>query len=224
MPTQADGAARSEFERAPRRRTNHAPPTAAPPKPAEATPGFSSSRKGIDNSQARRYCWGQKKRWFKFPIHPSQYQWYEPQSQLAFPGVGSDHHYAWFDNYFVDRLAIAAKWLDTHALPQAVVASTPAGSIAYHMNLRVIDMLGLNDAHIGHTSTADLGKGRAGHEKGDGKYVLSRSPDYILMGNVAVLPYPVDKERMAKKLVRKSEHELWAEPRFMTPMNSFVSS
>ncbi len=75
-------------------------------------------------------------------------------------------------------------------------------------------MLGLNDAHIGHTSTADLGKGRAGHEKGDGKYVLSRSPDYILMGNVAVLPYPVDKERMAKKLVRKSEHELWAEPRF----------
>ena len=61
MPTQADGTARSEFERAPRRRTNHAPPTAAPPKPAEATPGFSSSRKGIDNSQARRYCWGQKK-------------------------------------------------------------------------------------------------------------------------------------------------------------------
>lgn len=39
-------------------------------------------------------------------------------------------------------------------------------------------------------------------------------PDYILMGNVAVLPNPVDKERMAKKLVRKSEHELWAEPRF----------
>jgi len=75
-------------------------------------------------------------------------------------------------------------------------------------------MLGLNDAHIGHTSTADLGKGRAGHEKGDGKYVLSRLPDYVLMGNVAVLPYPVDKERMAKKLVRKSEHELWAEPRF----------
>jgi len=32
-------------------------------------PLFSSSRKGIDNSQARRYCWGQKKRWFKFPMH-----------------------------------------------------------------------------------------------------------------------------------------------------------
>src|SRR4029077_9966067 len=30
---------------APRRRTNHASPTAAPPKPAEATPRFSSSRR-----------------------------------------------------------------------------------------------------------------------------------------------------------------------------------
>ena len=29
-----------------------------------------------------------------------------------------------------------------------------------------------------------------------------------------MLLYPVDKERMAKKLVRESEHELWAEPRF----------
>ena len=67
----------------------------------------------LTTPRAWRYC--RKKRWFKFPIHPSQYQWYEPQSQLALPGVGSDHHYTWFDNYFVDRLAIAAKWLDTHA-------------------------------------------------------------------------------------------------------------
>jgi len=36
--------------------------------------------------------------------------------------------------------------------------------------------------------------------------VSTFSPDH---GHVAVLPYPVDKERMAKKL-----HTLWAEPRF----------
>jgi hypothetical protein len=30
--------------------------------------GFSSNRKGIDNSPVWRYCSGQKKRWFKFPI------------------------------------------------------------------------------------------------------------------------------------------------------------
>jgi hypothetical protein len=75
-------------------------------------------------------------------------------------------------------------------------------------------MLGLNDVHIAHTKSDSLGFGRAGHEKGDGKYVLSRSPDYILMGNVAVLPFPLDKNSMAEKLILKSEHELWDDPEF----------
>jgi hypothetical protein len=93
---------------APRRRTNHASPTAAPPKPAEATPRFSSSRNGIDNSQAWRYCCGQKKKGglnFLY-IRVSTIGTNRNRNSL-FPGVGSDHHYAWFDNYFVDRLAPA---------------------------------------------------------------------------------------------------------------------
>jgi hypothetical protein len=61
LPTLADGAARSEFERAVRSGTLSAPPTAASPKPAEATPRFSSNRKEIDNSPVPRYCSGQKK-------------------------------------------------------------------------------------------------------------------------------------------------------------------
>ncbi len=141
-------------------------------------------------------------------------RWYEPQSELNFPGLGSDHSYLWFDNYFVDRLATAAKWLEANAPPDAVVASTPAGAIGYYTNLRIIDMLGLNDLHIAHVKDVAMGTGRAGHEKGDGKYVLSRSPDYILMGNVAVLPRPLTEAEMAQKLVRKSEHEIWADPDF----------
>jgi hypothetical protein len=68
LPTGADGAARSEFERAARSGTLRAPPSAAPPKPAEATLGFSSNRKTIDIPPVQRYCSGQKKRWFKIPI------------------------------------------------------------------------------------------------------------------------------------------------------------
>jgi hypothetical protein len=68
LPTQADGAARSEFERAARSGTLRAPPTTTPPKPAEATLGFSSTRKTIDNSPGWRYSSDQKKRLFKFPI------------------------------------------------------------------------------------------------------------------------------------------------------------
>ena len=150
-------------------------------------------------------------------VLPERSRWYEPQSELRFPGLGSDHAYRWFDNYFVDRLATAARWLENNSPPGAVIASTPAGSIAYHMNRKVIDMLGLTDIHIAHapgTFRGRAGLGRAGHEKGDGKYVLSREPDYILMGNVAVLPFPLDERRMEEKLVLKSEHELWALPEF----------
>ena len=147
-------------------------------------------------------------------LFPDRYSWYEPQSELRFPVNEKDHTYKSFDSYFVERQALAAKWLEANAPADAVVASTPAGSIAYNMNLRVIDMLGLNDVHIAHTQNPTLGKDRAGHEKGDGKYVLSRSPDYILLGNVAVLPKQLDEQEMAKKLVRKSEREIWADPDF----------
>jgi|JI10StandDraft_1071094.scaffolds.fasta_scaffold43719_2 arabinofuranosyltransferase len=149
---------------------------------------------------------------------PKKARWTEPQSQVTFPGLGgNDHSFISFDNYFVVRLAKAGRWLDENAAPDAWAASTPAGSIAYHTRLRVIDMLGLNDVHIAHSKGAYenvKGKARAGHEKGDGKYVLERAPDYILMGNVAVLAFPLDEAMMARKLAYKSEHELWADPEF----------
>jgi hypothetical protein len=83
LPTQADGAARSEFERAARSGTLRAPPTTTPPKPAEATLGFSSTGKTIDNSPGWRYSSDQKKRLFKFPIRIS-YTFYKAQYSLIF--------------------------------------------------------------------------------------------------------------------------------------------
>jgi len=47
---------------------HRAPPTTTAPKPAEATLGFSSTRKTIDKSPGCRYSSDQKKRLFKFPI------------------------------------------------------------------------------------------------------------------------------------------------------------
>jgi arabinofuranosyltransferase len=148
---------------------------------------------------------------------PERVRWFEAQSQLSFPGNGQDHSYVWFDNYFVDRLAAASRYLQQHAPPGSLVAATPAGAIAYYMDHPVIDMLGLTDKHIaraqGVYQEGWVG-GRAGHEKGDGAYVLSRAPDYILMGNVAVFREPLDEQAMWKKLVLKSEHELWDLPEF----------
>lgn len=146
---------------------------------------------------------------------PERARWLESQSELWFPGDGGVHSYRWFGNYFVDRLRIAARYLDHNAPANSLVASTPAGAIAYYMHHRVIDMLGLTDKHIARTAVIYGGDDRRiGHEKGDGRYVLSRSPDYILLGNVAVLPFPLNETSMPDKLVLKSEHDLWADPEF----------
>jgi arabinofuranosyltransferase len=145
---------------------------------------------------------------------PDSVRWTEPKSEVSFPGTGADHGYLFFDNYFVDRQKVAAQWLEANAAPGAVIAATPAGSIAFHTSHAVIDMLGLADEHIAHVAVGDMGSGRAGHEKGDGAYVLSRQPEYILLGNVAVLARQLSAAEMPAKLVRRSEEEIWASPEF----------
>ncbi|PWT92534.1 MAG: hypothetical protein C5B54_03345 [Acidobacteria bacterium] len=74
-------------------------------------------------------------------------------------------------------------WLKQNASSASVIATNTGGSVAYYSRLRTIDMLGLNDVHIAHRKIAWLGIGPAGHEKGDGAYVLSRMPDYIQFGS-----------------------------------------
>ncbi len=74
-------------------------------------------------------------------------------------------------------------WLQENVPPDSLLATNTAGSVAYYSRLKIIDMLGLNDEHIAHREITTLGKGFAGHEKGDGKYVLSRKPDYIMFGS-----------------------------------------
>jgi hypothetical protein len=94
-----------------------------------------------------------------------------------------------------DKVAYYGKevglWLKANASPDAIIATNTAGSIPYFSKLKTIDMLGMNDVHIAHRQIPSLGKGWAGHEKGDGDYVLSRGPDYILMGSNLGSEYPV---------------------------------
>ena len=63
--------------------------------------------------------------------------------------------------------------------PDALVAANAVGALGYYSNLHILDMLGLNNlyiAHRGHKDPAQL----PGHQVGDGRYVLSREPDYII--------------------------------------------
>ena len=68
----------------------------------------------------------------------------------------------------------------------SLVALNTAGSTPYFAGQhRYIDMLGLNDPHIAkrHIEEIQLPWQRVpGHWKGDGDYVLSRQPDFIIVG------------------------------------------
>lgn len=137
----------------------------------------------------------------------------DPASELHFPGDGREHSYAFFDQYYSARVARAGAWLDRNAPRGALVAANPAG-IAYSVQLPVLDMLGLNDPVIARSRPPGMGRERAGHGHGDGRYVLSRKPEYILLGNVAVLPFALDDDGMKAHLFLLSEIQIWADPSF----------
>ena len=68
---------------------------------------------------------------------------------------------------------------------QALIAVDSAGCIPYFSRLPSVDMLGLNDRYLATHPPPNFGKGKLGHEMGDGDYVLGREPDLVLFR----LPY-----------------------------------
>jgi hypothetical protein len=95
-------------------------------------------------------------------------------------------------------------WFRDNVPPDSLLATNTAGSIPYYSRLATIDMLGLNDEHIAHRDIPTLGQGFPGHEKGDGKYVLSRKPDYVILGSASG----------SEKPGFRSDREMFADPEF----------
>jgi hypothetical protein len=106
-----------------------------------------------------------------------------------------------------DRVAAAGaevgRWLREHEPPDTLVATNAAGAGPYHSGLPTLDMLGLCDAHIARAPMAP-GIHKAGHEKADGAYVLSREPDVVLLGAA----------RGREQPFFVSDHDLWRQPGF----------
>ena len=82
---------------------------------------------------------------------------------------------------------LAAEYINSNFPKQSTIAINTAGSIPYFADdYKYIDMLGLNDTTI---SKRKISKPIAelqhitGHSKGDGKYILTRKPDYIILGS-----------------------------------------
>lgn len=95
-------------------------------------------------------------------------------------------------------------WLREHVDPELVLATNTAGSVPYFSGLKTIDMLGLNDEHIAHVQVESMGRGRAGHEKADGRYVFDRQPDIVQLGSA----------RGRAKPAFRSDRQLFRQPGF----------
>jgi arabinofuranosyltransferase len=74
----------------------------------------------------------------------------------------------------------AGRWMNRFFKPDSLLATDQAGAVAYYSRLPVVDMMGLNDKVIAHRKA--IPKEWRGIEKGSGRYVLSRRPDYIMFG------------------------------------------
>lgn len=92
------------------------------------------------------------------------------------------------------------------------MAANNVGVISYESRVRIIDMMGLTDAHI--ARAPGKGIGIAGHESHDGAYVLDRRPDIIILG----MPRAVTTPNPAWDTGRQgypSDVDLARDPRFI---------
>jgi arabinofuranosyltransferase len=94
-----------------------------------------------------------------------------------------DPHIRYADSqYYVYNGIKVGKWMRENFEPGTLVATNNAGTIAFYSRLPIVDMMGLNDKVIAHRK--DMPKEWKGNEKGYGRYVLARKPDYIMLGPV----------------------------------------
>jgi len=89
---------------------------------------------------------------------------------------------------------LVGEYIEVNWKPGALVALNTAGSTPFYSPEKTyIDMLGLNDRHIARRRVEEVQtywQGQPGHAKGDGDYVLSREPEYIILG--PAMGTPVD--------------------------------
>lgn len=107
------------------------------------------------------------------------------------------------------------EWFATEASARGgrlVVACNPVGYIGFFggPGVRVVDMLGLCSSHIANNGRRDP-RLLAGHQVGDGAWVLAQQPDYVILGTVTVRD-PWQRQDAATLLseVRAAGVEAWA--------------
>ncbi len=108
---------------------------------------------------------------------------------------------------------IVGEYISTNFPKGSLIALNTAGSTPYYApDYRFIDMLGLNDRTIAKRKNPPKvarWQDVPGHEKGDGKYILSRKPDYIIAGGAAGYAVTMGWFLSEYELANDPEFERW---------------
>jgi len=128
------------------------------------------------------------------------------------------------------RRRAIGEWLRGNAPPGALVALNPAGVIPFVSGLPTLDLLGLTDAHIARYGERVTNRVLFAHDRFDPEYVLSRRPDYLILGQATTLdvdprledltrPGPATFDAIAPAVVRDfrgfpGDERIWGMPRF----------
>ncbi len=113
------------------------------------------------------------------------------------------------DRSQVNAFIAIGKKLGEIAAPGESVAVGACGAIPYYSELETIDVLGLNDRHIARTPFTGEITDAFGHEKGDGAYVLSRRPTYMIP-----LPILTPRPNPGRSEFERSFVEIFRSPEF----------
>lgn len=102
-------------------------------------------------------------------------------------------------------------YLNARLAPDAAIVALGVGRLKFCTGRRVIDMLGLTDAHIAHQRVAGMSAGLAGHEKYDSMYILAQAPAYIVMPRPeTVRNSPPDVRAVILNI--EAVRDLWKQP------------
>ncbi|MCZ6649904.1 MAG: hypothetical protein O7D35_04485 [Acidobacteria bacterium] len=129
-------------------------------------------------------------------------------------GSGQARYFAAQRRMDLKILRQAAAWFDTNLPADALMATGPAGAIPYYTGRPTLDMWGINHAVIGRREMPRMGRGPAGHEKGDGALVLASLPHVILFTEARFSRMPLPENNLASGYLYVSERELLELPGF----------
>ena len=121
-----------------------------------------------------------------------------------------------YRDFLAERVAVNAfahlgRYLQRILPPDTSIGCGSTGAIGYYSGMRIVDILGLTEAHI--AREGEIVATQPGHMRTDGAYVLDQEPDLLLLGNIQIHRGTRDRSEMRFKV---QEQSIAVQPRFIT--------